>query len=355
MATVNEELLESAIFRSLAQRGISDDIAEEIVRLITDKVLPDIAKRTQDLPFNSLNAGDFRLIQLKNAIEEGMDWTRVTSTLNSRLRNMMVDEAGIAVQQLDEVTPLALGFLTPGPDLLTSLVMERPFNDKLMSEWFDKLGTDTQNMIYDAFETDMFEGKSIPKMAADLLEKDYDAFTTGGVNKAINNAKSVARTAANMVQNRARETVYEANSDIVAGVEYVATLDDRTTDICMALHGNVYAVGEGARPPQHYNCRSTTVPVLKSWQELGINQADLTKRQQASMDGRAAKVRSFDDWLKTKDAATQNKLLGPVRAKMWRDGDVSNLSGFVDSQGHTIPLKDFGLNRAGNPLQEATA
>ncbi len=343
MITANEELLEASLFRALAHKGIADDIAEEIVQMMVNEVLPDIAKQLQGLPFNSLSANDFRMIQLKNAIENGMDWGRISATINSRLRDSMATEAGVTLEQLDAVTPSSINFIVPGPDLLMSLVMEKPFNGKLMTDWFSQLGTTVQDELYQALRVGMVEGKSIPRMAADLLEKNYDAFTTGGVNKAINNAKAVVRTASNMVLNRTREAVYEANSDVISAVEYVATLDDRTTFICMELHGKVFPIGEGERPPQHYQCRSTTVPVLKSWRELGIDRDD-------KLDGKPPVPESFDEWLKTQPPGVQDKLLGPVRAGMWRDGNVSDISGFVDNAGGTIPLEDFGLNRAGNPI-----
>jgi SPP1 gp7 family putative phage head morphogenesis protein len=42
---------------------------------------------------------------------------------------------------------------------------------------------------------------------------------------------------------------------------YVATLDSRTSSICAALDGREFEYGKGPMPPQHFNCRSTTVPI----------------------------------------------------------------------------------------------
>jgi len=351
MPSANEKLMDSAIFRSLRQKGVEDRIALEVARVMRDEVLPNIARTLDRLPFNSLKGTDFRLIQLRNAIQNGMAWDQVTNPLTNAMRDLAVDEAGVTIAQLKSATPIDLAFITPGPDLLIAAVMEQPFNGVLMSEWFAKVGAKAQQDIYEAFRVGMIEGKSIPRMSADLLDRNYEAFTTNGIQRAVDNAQAVARTAANLVQNRARQTVYRANEDIVKGVEYIATLDDRTTFICMKLHGNVYPIGEGERPPQHWNCRSTTIPVLKSWRELGIDKDDITKQEQADMDGRVPKPKTFDAWLNTKPERVQNKLLGPVRAQMWREGRVADVSGFVDNNGGTIPLKDFGLNRAGNPLE----
>lgn len=53
----------------------------------------------------------------------------------------------------------------------------------------------------------------------------------------------------------------------VVALEYSAILDDRTTDICEALNGKVYAedsdVWDQYRPPNHYNCRSVLIPVTE--------------------------------------------------------------------------------------------
>lgn len=53
----------------------------------------------------------------------------------------------------------------------------------------------------------------------------------------------------------------------VQALEYSAILDDRTTEICQALNGQVYAedsdVWNEIRPPNHYNCRSVLIPVTQ--------------------------------------------------------------------------------------------
>ena len=53
--------------------------------------------------------------------------------------------------------------------------------------------------------------------------------------------------------------------DIMAGEMFSAIIDDRTTDICLALDGQVFEYGDPdiARftPPLHYECRSQFIPV----------------------------------------------------------------------------------------------
>ncbi len=73
---------------------------------------------------------------------------------------------------------------------------------------------------------------------------------------------AVVRTSINQVANTASQQVYEANQDITSKYRYTATLDSRTSPICRALDGREFEYGKGPTPPQHFNCRSTTVPVI---------------------------------------------------------------------------------------------
>ena len=62
-----------------------------------------------------------------------------------------------------------------------------------------------------------------------------------------------------------QEKLYVYNYYGITKVRFVATIDDRTTDVCKSKDGNVYniedlVVGENL-PPLHYSCRSTIEPV----------------------------------------------------------------------------------------------
>lgn len=54
-------------------------------------------------------------------------------------------------------------------------------------------------------------------------------------------------------------------SDFVLALRYSAVLDNRTTEICEAMHDRVFKsdnpVWDDLRPPNHYNCRSVLVPI----------------------------------------------------------------------------------------------
>ena len=73
---------------------------------------------------------------------------------------------------------------------------------------------------------------------------------------------TIVRTSVNQVTNQASLAVYAANKKVAPKYEYIATLDSRTSAICQRLDGQKFDYNNGPTPPQHFNCRSTTVPVV---------------------------------------------------------------------------------------------
>ena len=358
MPSVNDDLIETAFLAELRRRGADDALVAAIERIIRDEVLPDVANALNNLPFDSLKVSDLRLIEMRNAITDAMGWERVTSKLTKGSLDAAAAEALASGKELEDTLPIIWNSIIPSPDLLIKIVLDKPFNGRTLTGWFSELGKTAQDDIYQSFRIGMIEGKSIPQMSKDLLERSYDSFTGGGINKVFNNAEAVVRTATNYAGTQTRLAFAELNSDVIKGVEYIATLDDKTSFTCMSLHGTVYAIDEvGPIPPQHYGCRSTLAYVTKSWDELNVVGGRDFEFKQAfrdtgagRMDGITSKPLSFNEWLGTKSIADQNNLLGPVRAQMWRDGKIDNVTDFVNVDGGTIPLKDFGVNQAGNPI-----
>lgn len=58
------------------------------------------------------------------------------------------------------------------------------------------------------------------------------------------------------------ETLKE-NSDVVQSVEWVSTLDSKTTPQCRTFDKRRFKLTEGPRPPIHISCRSTVVAVTR--------------------------------------------------------------------------------------------
>lgn len=72
------------------------------------------------------------------------------------------------------------------------------------------------------------------------------------------------------------------------------------------------------------NCRSKSVPVLKSWKELiGIDLPSFSQEQRASMDGAVAGDMDYATWIKAQSATRQDDILGKSRGDLLRQGGLS--------------------------------
>ena len=141
-----------------------------------------------------------------------------------------------------------------------------------------------------------------PGSIKQILAKGGQATTVAN-----NQVSALVRTSINQVSNAASQQVYEANQDVTKKYRYVATLDSRTSAICRALDGREFEYGKGPTPPQHFNCRSTTVAVI-DYKGLGIEPPPPGKR--ASKDGQVPADQSYGQWLAKQSKATKAEALG---------------------------------------------
>lgn len=79
------------------------------------------------------------------------------------------------------------------------------------------------------------------------------------------NGERLARTEVNHASNQATHAAYKELG--VDQYEFLATLDNRTSDICSTLDGKVFRLTDAQTgtnyPPMHPHCRSTTVPYFE--------------------------------------------------------------------------------------------
>ena len=172
----------------------------------------------------------------------------------------------------------------------------------------------------------------------------------GEVTKMANNqVMAVVRTSVNQVSNAASQKVYEANRDLTEKYRYVATLDSRTSSICASLDGQEFEYGKGPTPPQHFNCRSTTVPVVDdSWyEERGLekpSEGERSAKWGAKQKGRQVPANiNYAEWLSKQPRAVQAEVFGNRKAQYFnrlskKEGPQSALRKIVRTDGSELTL-----------------
>lgn len=235
------------------------------------------------------------------------------------------------------------------PEIAAGIVLAALIQGASLSTWRNRLVKDSLNRVMDRLRTSVANGDSLAQGITAVFGGTVDGVpTTGAMVTSRRHTHSIVSTAIAGVVNNARLATFQANNDLVKGFQQVSILDNRTSKTCLAYAGQSWDVNTlepifgstlpfNGGPPRHFNCRSTLVPILFSWQELGALGAALPKSVKNKLDGRPPGDISFDQWLRGKTKSFQQKLLGRTRARLWRSGDIT-LTQLVDMRGNPLTL-----------------
>jgi SPP1 gp7 family putative phage head morphogenesis protein len=225
-------------------------------------------------------------------------------------------------------------------------------NGEVLEKAFRGIAVDQAERFSQVVRNGLLTGETTPSIAKRLignLQFGEEAKTVrqlvaaGGQATAVadNQTMALVRTSINQVANSASQQVYEANQDITKKYRYVATLDSRTSSICAALDGREFEYGKGPMPPQHFNCRSTTVPIIDP--DI-LPPSTIAKR--ASADGPVPINTSYGQWLKDQPLKTQQDVLGPSKVPYFnrlveKYGARDAMAKLVRDDGSELTLKDL--------------
>lgn len=264
-----------------------------------------------------------------------------TFDFNAQLEALMVSETNFGAKALEQFVE---GFEATIPTLaqLTAAVNKRPFNTKLLRDALDEFSRGQAKAIRDTVSMGFFEGDTTPEIVNNVIGTKGAQFKDGALNVTRNSASRMVRTAVNHVTSVSKDVLYQRNIELVPYYEWVSTLDSRTSATCMSLDGEIFKTGKGKLPPAHYNCRSTTAPILKG--EFTEKDGVITKKPsdntRASIDGQVDADLNYNDFLERQSNAFQDEALGKAKGKLFRDGGLT-VDKFVDRTDAPLSLEEL--------------
>ena len=343
--------------------GINDTLRDEAVRHavylsryqagVVKQVLTALAKADRDL-IRQIRSANVSAEITQRRLERQLERVRelmheqymvYRKALRGELRQAAKYEIGFQQARLDRaLAVIDLGATVPAAPAVYTLVLARPFQGKYLREWTAGLEAESYARVRDAIRTGVLEGETVSQLVTRLRGTKAAGYRDGILALNRRNAEGIVRTAVNHTVSTARNEFYRANKSLIKGVQYVATLDSRTTQTCGALDGRVFPIDSGPRPPQHFNCRSSTTPVIKSLAELGVK-GNIPQATRASLDGQVPATKTYQTWLREQPAGVQNDILGRGKARLFREGGVK-LDRFVDANGRPYTLAELAKREA---------
>lgn len=324
LLTIRQLLLERIIAgENVAMNKQLDGIAQEITKALKGKELTEYQGK-----------------RLDKAIAE------LASLVNVKAPNL----AGIAASEASFINgafaSVGIDTVIPAASVVTEIAQSAVMQGGTMGEWFRQLTEAARFNISRAVKNGVLLGLTNAQIAKSIMGKGDKG--SEPIAKARRDAMAITRTATQTVANDVRMASYMENADIIKAVQWVSTLDSRTSDICIVRSGKTWTFPDfkpinhnipwNNGPPAHWACRSTSVPVTRPMSEITGKAADqIAPRTRASMDGQVAQDLSFDQFLKNKPPEFADEMLGKGRAELWRSGKIT-LNQLLDQRGNPLSL-----------------
>jgi SPP1 gp7 family putative phage head morphogenesis protein len=324
--TTNSRLVNAAIDHQVYVEQYKKTVVDTITQKLrgTSRELQRTIRGTPDGP------GRDRLTALLTEVEGliGQYYAGVRDHLTGGEARTFADTvATLLSNSIGDSIPIAVSVVQPSPQQVFAAAMKQTFDGLTISELIGDQERKVVNRFSRSIKQSYLEGAGSAEAARRALGTVVDNLRSPEARQWRNSVRALTRTGLQNLAAAARERVYADNTDLIKGVEWVSTLDSRTSPICQARDGKVYDVNDGPRPPAHWNCRSTTVPVVKSWRELGVDLDEAPAGTRASMDGQVAAGQNYEGWLRSLSEARQLEILGETKFALFRNG--TPLTAFV--------------------------
>lgn len=176
-------------------------------------------------------------------------------------------------------------------------------------------------------------GKAFTKMERFIMQGFINGLSTrtiannvrGVVRKDLAGAAArLARTELQRLAAEAEGLLYDQSRDIVKEETWLAALDVLTCLQCGYLDGRTFAVGAGPVPVKdtHPHCRCVRSPVVKSWEELGVDPSVLPEKARRQLTGRAPERVTWRRWFVRQPEKVKREILGKTRYSLYKTGKL---------------------------------
>lgn len=327
MANVNEMFRDVTIKRAHFIDEYTNSEVAEILKLM-NKMDAQLYAKLKEYPPFTLTAK--RITAMRNDVRDIMEESE--EILRDKMHNIAKDfgktESDWVVDTLKDIIPIEIpvSFTRLTPERIFSAIRSSYFEnttmDQMISEWSRRKKLVFQNAIKQGY----LQGQNGDEIVTNLFGTKKFNYVDGLINAHRRTLETEVRTSLNHMSNVAREQTFRKNS-VVKGVQYVATLDSKTSLICINLDGKVELYDKsvdqlnGLRPPQHRRCRSTVVPIIKSLKELGLSNSDYKTSTRASMNGQVSQKETYTTWFKKQNKTFQREVLGKSRYELYKGGE----------------------------------
>lgn len=359
------QMADQFTFRSLNLNRVSEQARKTVNTTLRD-VERDIVKALKRFDPGGTKSSVFqkkRLLKTQEMVDDAIKngYKQISRDHRQTLRDVAKAEEIFTRTVYNKAVGIDLLNISPTIAEINALETNLLLEGGTVQDWWKRQSVGMRERFRDEMRRGLFIGESTNELLRRVRGTREKKFKDGITGLQRRSAERVVRTSVNSISNAAREEVFTKNNDVVRGVEALATLDLRTSEICMARSGSMWDLETGqplpesprqetypGAPPWHWNCRTTLISVLKSYEELFGAKGKQFDRQlqkigpgtQASMDGQVAGDMTFADWAKRGGEGRVREVLGPGRYDLWKKSKLA-FTDLINQKGRGMTLAEL--------------
>lgn len=370
------ELLERLIFLQAFSNGLVEEMRQQLARFYA-LIEFDLRRADPTGVQNRYRAGRLEVFEA-NLI------ARTREMRTSYVRRLKDRLAPLGRQQGEltrTVLVSTLGTVEEAPTVevgvtearMRAILNTEPFQGRVLKGHANRLGANLLDRVMVQLRLGMAREEGIDDLVRRIRGRQVAgsrAFTGGVLQTTTRESEAIVRTAVTHTANSGGLETFRANADVLDGVLYAAVLDDRTTDICLALDGTVWDLDDPdlvvPGRDTHYGCRSLLTPIL-AWKRLGlpeppepervvrdlstVSDEDLERRisvrRRSGGFGKVTRISSGQtatEWFRRQRASVQDHMIGRGKAEAFRRGEITSLRQLIDRDLHPRTLDELLKN-----------
>lgn len=355
MATkpANTKIRDAQIDHAVNLRAYSDNVVRRIITILNRAdagIFSDLVVKLERLTPERFTIKRLEVLLESTRVMNRDAYAHVDETMREEVRGLTSLELQFQEGMLARNTPPSIDIARLDVNQVYAGAMSRPFQGELLSEFIKDQEVSKARIIRRTIADGYVQNRTTDEIVRTLRGTRQNKYRDGALEVTRREAAAVVRTALSHTSQFAKDRVAEANEDILGNLQWLSTLDSKTTPECQVRDNKLYTlkhepVGHdypwGAGPGRlHWQCRSTYTMLTKSWRELGVDIDEFDAGDRASMDGSVPADTDYATWLADQSRERQIEILGPTRAALFNEGGL-DLEELRNARGEEITLDEL--------------
>ena len=224
--TANEQIAEDTIARTIYLSRYSAGLRKDVIKLLNQvekdliAALPSVTTQVRKDRLNKM------LAESRALIKDG--YAEVSALTSSELATLSVDEAEWQKLTINDAITVEIMTAMPTEAALVAMTKNTLVQGAVNADWWARQDANLQFQYTNAVRTGMAQSETIGQIS-NRVQQVMDVSRR--------DATALVRTSVQTVAIEARDMTMQKNSAVIKGKVSIATLDGRTTPVCMAYSG----------------------------------------------------------------------------------------------------------------------